>query len=71
MKCPACNGTGNVHLPAKRTKKEATDVIRAAAFALRESGFTIREIANKLGYKHPGSISHLLDSEKHKGQSDD
>jgi hypothetical protein len=27
---------------------------------LRKEGKTIREIANILGYKHPGSISHLL-----------
>lgn len=30
------------------------------AKSLREQGYTIREIADKLGYKHPGSISNLL-----------
>lgn len=31
-----------------------------AAKSLREQGYTIREIAATLGYKHPGSISNLL-----------
>jgi len=30
------------------------------AVSLREQGYTIREIAAVLGYKHPGSVSHLL-----------
>lgn len=29
---------------------------------LRDNGFTIREIAKIMGYKHPGSISHLLNT---------
>lgn len=32
----------------------------AAAKELKIKGFTIREIAKMLGYKHPGSVSHLL-----------
>jgi len=31
---------------------------------LREYGHTIREIAEIMGYKHPGSISHLLDKKE-------
>jgi hypothetical protein len=30
------------------------------AVSLKKKGHTIREIAKILGYKHPGSISHLL-----------
>ena len=30
------------------------------AKGLREKGYTIREIARMLGYKHPGSITNLL-----------
>ena len=30
------------------------------AAELRANGYSIREIAYILGYKHPGSISHLL-----------
>jgi hypothetical protein len=30
------------------------------AKTLREEGYTIREIAATLGYKHPGSITNLL-----------
>lgn len=35
---------------------------KIAALSLREQGYTIREIAKILGYKHPGSITHLLTS---------
>lgn len=27
---------------------------------LRDSGYSVRKIAKIMGYKHPGSISHLL-----------
>ena len=33
---------------------------RATAKLLRDEGLTIREIAKLLGYKNPGSITHLL-----------
>jgi hypothetical protein len=31
------------------------------AKGLREKNYSIRQIARMLGYKHPGSISHLLE----------
>lgn len=30
------------------------------AKSLKKKGYTVREIAKMLGYKHPGSITHLL-----------
>ena len=34
------------------------------AAELKSKGKTIREIAKEMGYKHPGSISHLLSQSK-------
>jgi len=34
------------------------------AISLKKKGHTIREIAKFLGYKHPGSISHLLNKKQ-------
>lgn len=64
--CPVCHGTGKIDPPVKTTKKDKDDSLPAAAMALREAGYTIREIATLLGFKHPGSISYLLDKEKDK-----
>jgi hypothetical protein len=40
--------------------KKNKDMHPAIAKSLKTKGHTIREIAKFLGYKHPGSISHLL-----------
>jgi len=55
-KCPLCNGTGKINVAVKPLASDN----KKAASRLREKGYTIREIAKALGYKHPGSISHLL-----------
>jgi hypothetical protein len=44
------------------------DIIRfkerkAIATEMKEAGSTIREIATALGYKHPGSVTHLLNNQ--------
>lgn len=57
-KCPLCNGCGKVEVPTGR--KPVSEENEAYAKAMREAGYTIRKIAKTLGYKHPGSISHLL-----------
>jgi hypothetical protein len=41
-------------------KKEPPKVKRQIAKSLRKDGLTIREICAAMGYKHPGSVSHLL-----------
>jgi hypothetical protein len=59
--CPACNGSGELKPPKpKKGKSDADGKLSHAAKALRDAGYTIREIANILCYDHPGSISHLL-----------
>jgi AraC-like DNA-binding protein len=63
--CPVCNGTGRIDKPAHLIKLDLDGKVAAAAQSLRKEGYTIREIAKVLGYKHPGSISHLL-SKNHK-----
>lgn len=55
-KCPMCNGTGRVEVDIKPT----SDQLKMAAKNMRKQGFTIRQIAATLGFKHPGSITHLL-----------
>ncbi len=51
-----CNGIGKIEVQPKPTSAQ----IKVAAKNLRKQGFTIRQIAAALGFKHPGSISHLL-----------
>lgn len=36
---------------------------KAIAAEMKQDGATIREIATALGYKHPGSVTHLLKEE--------
>lgn len=55
-KCPLCNGCGKIEVQVKTAPVE----LEKAAKNMRKEGFTIRQIAKVLGYKHPGSISHLL-----------
>lgn len=58
--CPACKGTGKLPPPKEKVKQDPDGRMAHAASALKEKGYTVREIAAILGYKNPGSISHLL-----------
>lgn len=49
-----------VHANREMLAKKMNDSLKASALALRAKGRTIRQIAKSLGFKHPGSISHLL-----------
>lgn len=63
VKCPCCNGTGELDPP--QVKHMLTeDKALVTAKALRDIGYTIRGIADILGYRHPGSVSHLLKKSK-------
>lgn len=55
-KCPVCNGSGKISIIEKPTN----DSLKKAAKKLRKNRYTIRQIAASLGFKHPGSVSHLL-----------
>lgn len=49
----------NAHLSRSQKVNES-----AAAQELKAKGYTIRDIAKILGYKHPGSVSHLLNKKQ-------
>ncbi len=61
--CPACGGTGQIEAVVRIS---TADTHRAIAQKLRKEGVTIRDIAKMLGYKNPGSITHLLSKPKKK-----
>lgn len=58
-----CDGTGKVG-----GERVLSPVLREAhvkeATRLRADGCTLRQIAAYLGYAHPQSVQHLLDTEK-------
>ena len=58
--CPVCGGNGQLEAPKGKTKQDPDGRFAHAAKALKAEGYTVREIARLLGYKHPGSVSHLL-----------
>lgn len=60
--CIACNGSGTLYAPKQSNyKKDEDGRNKAAAHILRDYGYTLREIAEILGYHHPQSIKNLLD----------
>lgn len=60
MKCPVCNGKGELDEPPTLPQK------KDAVTVLREAHFSIREIQRLLGYKSPRSITKILDENKYK-----
>lgn len=57
-KCPLCEGEGHITVeirPKIDHKKRAS-----IAKKMKGMGFTVRQIAAAMGFKHPGSVSHLL-----------
>jgi hypothetical protein len=59
--CAACKGTGKLNPPKpKNYKKDQDGEMKSAATILRDYGYTLREIAEILGYHHPQSIQNLL-----------
>jgi transposase len=60
MKCPVCKGNG--HLPEPRKiERDRTQERYAMAKVLRANGYSIRQIADFLGYKSPRSVSVALE----------
>jgi hypothetical protein len=60
-RCLACKGEGLLNPPKPSHAIYDTDGERKnAAEALRNYGYTLREIAGILGYNHPQSIQSLL-----------
>lgn len=62
--CPACKGEGKLIPPnPKNGKRDVGGRMKDAATALRDYGYTLREIAEILGYNHPQSIQNLLNKQ--------
>lgn len=59
MKCSKCNGTGTY-----KTKDEIRAEKRAIAVDLNRRGYSIRQIARKMGYASQRSIQILLEDKK-------
>ena len=59
-KCPVCKGTGEIHGPNEsiRDRQKRRSEI---ANKLRDTGYSIREIAALMGYKSPNSVFILLE----------
>jgi hypothetical protein len=59
--CVACKGKGELTQPKPNNHIKDTDgKLLNAATKLRKRGYTLREIAGILGYKHPQSVQSLL-----------
>lgn len=59
--CPFCKGTGKLEFDKKVVvsliaKNERVKIAKR----LRKANLSIREIADVMGFKNPGSITHLL-----------
>jgi transcriptional regulator GlxA family with amidase domain len=59
INCPCCKGTGKIDVVVKPVAIERQSRVKMAK-ALRRKGLTIRQIAEVMGFKHPGSVSDLL-----------
>lgn len=67
--CVACNGTGKINPPKPKNYKKDTDgAMKSAATIMRDYGYTLREIAETLGYKNPQSIQWLLEKSPQPGK---
>lgn len=58
MCCPICKGTGTLEVPT--FKQKALQEKRTTAKALKEQGYSIREIMKIMKYKSPRSVQTLL-----------
>jgi hypothetical protein len=59
MKCPVCNGTGDIGEP-KHKEIQIVEVKREMALKLHKQGFSLRQIQKALGYKNVRSIAYLI-----------
>lgn len=60
IECSICLGTGKLEPPAPRSFFKSEVDLPSIAKALRKAGYSYRQTARIMGYKDPGSISHLL-----------
>ena len=58
IRCPICNGKGEIETPkCLINKKEAYSIM---AKSLKKEGYSIRQTMKLMGYKSPRSIQVLL-----------
>lgn len=60
MKCPICDGSGKLQMPERKPFTKTEVDLSAIAKRLRQEGYSFREITSIMGFKHPGSISYIL-----------
>jgi len=60
MKCPVCKGKGSLPEPRK-IERDRTHERREMAKVLRANGYSIRQIADFLGWKSPRSVVVALE----------
>ena len=60
MKCPVCKGKGELPEPRKVARDRSKER-RAMARVLRANGYSIRQIADFLGWKSPRSVMLALE----------
>jgi len=58
IKCPMCEGCGEIDAPLFRQKLMKEKEITAKR--MRKQGYSMREIMEAMGYKSPRSIFQLL-----------
>jgi len=64
-KCVACKGVGKIKPPKPNQYiKDIDGKMSKGAKKLRARGYTLREIASILRYKHPQSVQHLLNKKQ-------
>jgi hypothetical protein len=59
MKCPVCQGKGEIANPRPRNPRTIDKTIMAKL--LRDAGYSIREIMGFLDYKSPRSVQKCLE----------
>lgn len=60
MKCPICKGKGHIPEPRKVARDRAKER-QSMAKVLRANGYSIRQIADFLGWKSPRSVQEALE----------
>jgi hypothetical protein len=68
LRCPICNGTGQIEPPANQYDEQAAK--RIMARALRDHGYSFREIMRLCGWKSPRSAALACASNLNTGESD-
>ena len=58
--CPVCKGSGHLSI-SRRVTRDRTKERRAMAKVLRANGYSIRQIADLLGWKSPRSVQLALE----------